>query len=473
VDANPLLPFVESDAQRLLLDVRPPDAPDLPRVPGLLAGAAEVDITPPPGMPKAGHSANAQTGTGFRTRLRAHVLHLRAGTTSLALVQCDLLAGSAIVAQLVAQAVAADTDVRLLGLFMGATHTHAGPGQFHGNELMNRYSSNHAGFDPAWTSFLVERIAAAVRQAVANRSPARLAFGATEVWGLTRNRSLDAHVRNENVVDKSTAPQRKYAAINPWLHLLRVDAEASDGGLEPLAAMVVFSVHGTGISQRDHAYNADVWAYLKGELGQHIIATSGHRAVVGAVEGTHGDVAPAVRPGQLVYPETERVGRDIGAAAANSTTVSRASFAPRFSWRPGCARSTSPRARRSVGSPCPRRRSGPRRWPELTRTPRRSSTASRRFARVCPSPGRAGRTARNGSPAGGACTTGSSRRGAFRACCPSRCSGSERPCWSGCPSRSPSRPGAASRQPSATRSGRRPASSGSPCPPSRTSSSAT
>ena len=316
MDANPLLPFVESDAQRVLLEVRPPDAPDLTHVTGLLAGAAEVDITPPPGMPKAGHSANAQTGTGFRTRLRAHVLHLRAGTTSLALVQCDLLAGSAIVAQLVAQAVAADTDVRLPGLFMGATHTHAGPGQFHGNELMNRYSSNHAGFDPAWTSFLVERIAAAVRQAVANRSPARLAFGATEVWGLTRNRSLDAHLRNENVVDKSTAPQRKYAAINPWLHLLRVDAEASDGGLEPLAAMVVFSVHGTGISQRDHAYNADVWAYLKGELGQHIIATSGHRAVVGAVEGTHGDVAPAVRPGQLVYPETERVGRGIGAAAA-------------------------------------------------------------------------------------------------------------------------------------------------------------
>ncbi|MFN2519108.1 MAG: neutral/alkaline non-lysosomal ceramidase N-terminal domain-containing protein [Jatrophihabitantaceae bacterium] len=316
MDGNPLLPFVESEADRLILDVRPPDAPDLPHVPGLLAGAAEVDITPPPGMPKAGHSSNAETGLGVRTRLHAHVVHLRAGTTSLALVQCDLLAGSAIVAQLVAQAVAASTDVRLPGLFMGATHTHAGPGQFHGNELMNRFSSNHAGFDPAWTSFLVGRIATAVHDAVATRRPARLAFGATEVWGLTRNRSLDAYVRNENVADKSRTPQRKYAAINPWLHLLRVDGEASDGGFEPLAAMVIFSVHGTGISQRDHAYNADVWAYLKGELAGHILSTTGRRAVVGAVEGTHGDVAPAVRPGQLVYPETERVGRGIGTAAA-------------------------------------------------------------------------------------------------------------------------------------------------------------
>jgi neutral ceramidase len=311
-----LLPFVASDPQRLQLDVRPPAVIELPHVPVLLAGAAEVDITPPPGMPKAGHSSNAQTGTGFRTRLHAHVLHLRAGTTSLALVQCDLLAGSAIVAQLVAQAVAEDTDVRLPGLFMGATHTHAGPGQFHGNELMNRFSSNHSGFDAAWTSFLVSRLAGAVRAAVATRRPARLAFGATEVWGLTRNRSLDAYLRNENVDDKSSTPQRKYAAINPWLHLLRVDAEATEGGLEPLAAMVVFSVHGTGISQRDHAYNADVWSYLKGELRGHIAATTGHSAVVGAVEGTHGDVAPAVRPGQLGYPETERVGRGIGAAAA-------------------------------------------------------------------------------------------------------------------------------------------------------------
>ena len=79
-------------------------------------------------MPKAGHSPNAQTGTGFRTRLRAHVLHLRSGTTSIALVQCDLLAGSAIVQQLVAAALA-DTDVRLRRAVHGR-HPHprrAGP----------------------------------------------------------------------------------------------------------------------------------------------------------------------------------------------------------------------------------------------------------------------------------------------------------------------------------------------------------
>ena len=298
----------------MALDLSAPRPRQLPHVRGLLAGAAEVDITPPPGIPKAGHSRNAHLGNGFRTRLWAHVLHLRAGTTSLTLVQCDLLAGSAILQYLVAEQLA-DTDVQLSGLFIGATHTHAGPGQFHGNALMNRFSSNKPGFDPAWTNWLVGRIASAARQAVETRRPARLAVGATEVWGLTRNRSLDSHVRNENVADRRRTPERKYAAINPWLHLIRVDADSPDGGTEPLAAMALFSIHGTGISARDRSYNADVWAYLKGELRRHVVRTTGVRPVVGAVEGTHGDVAPAVTPGLLVYPEAERVGRGIGAAA--------------------------------------------------------------------------------------------------------------------------------------------------------------
>ena len=313
---SPLLPFVDAQPGPIRFQVSAARAAPRPDVDGLLAGAAEVDITPPPGMPKAGHSKNAQDGVGFRTRLRARVVHLRAGSTSLAIVAGDIHAGSAVVHRLVADAVATDTDVRLPGLLLGATHTHAGPGQFHGCDFYNRYASNRPGFDPAYTHFLVERIASAVREACASRRPARLATGTTEVWGYTRNRSLEAHVCNETVVDRRTAPQRKYAAINPALHLLRVDTAAADGGFEPLAALAVFSIHGTGISRHDAAYNADVWAYLTGELQARIHRRTGIRAVVGAMEGTHGDMTPAVRAGMLVYPEAERVGRGIGEAAA-------------------------------------------------------------------------------------------------------------------------------------------------------------
>lgn len=285
-------------------------------VAGLLAGVAEVDLTPPPGMPKAGYSSNARTGRGFRTRLRARVIHLRSGTASLALVQCDLLGGSSVVARLVARAVADSTDVGAHGLFMGATHTHAGPGQFLGSDFYNRFASNRSGFDPAYTQFLVERIAGAVHEAVAGRGPARLAVGKAEVWGLTRNRSLSPHVANSSVLDKRTAPQRKFVSINPFLHLVRVDAVTA-GKAEPLGAMVIFSVHGTGVPQNSPVYNADVWAYLVGELAHRIATEEGYRPVVGAVQGTHGDVAPAIHPGAAGALESERVGRAIGAEAAD------------------------------------------------------------------------------------------------------------------------------------------------------------
>jgi len=285
--------------------------PELPHVDGLLAGAAEVDLTPPPGMPKAGHSKNAQDGTGFRTRLKVRVVHLRQGTSSVALIALDLLAGSALLQQAIAKAVA-DTDVPLSGIFLAATHTHAGPGQYSGSAFYNDWASNRPGFDPEYAAFLVTRISDAVRDAVSGRRPATAAIGSTEVWGLTRNRSLGAFVRNDAVTDRRVEDHRKYAAIDPRLHLLRVDD--ADG---PLASFGWFSIHGTGISHHDPSYNADVWSYVNGELAHQVAQSTGRRPISAAVVGSHGDMTPAVRPGMLVFPEAERVGRGIGAAAAS------------------------------------------------------------------------------------------------------------------------------------------------------------
>jgi neutral ceramidase len=313
---SPLLPIAAAGPRRARFRL-PTTAPDGPpaRAEGLLAGAVDVDITPPPGLPKAGYSRNAHTGTGFRSRLRARVLHLRAGPGSVALVQCDLLGGSAIVQRLVARAVAGVTDVPAAGVVIGATHTHGGPGQFLGTDFYNRFASNRPGFDAGWTQLLSARIAEGVVAAVERRRPARLAWGRVEVWGLTRNRSLPSYVRNDGV-DPRRGAQRSYVTVNPDLHLLRVDAVAADGGTEPLAAMAVFSVHGTGLPMRSDTYNADLWAYVTDELGHRVERTHGRRPVVGAVEGTHADVAPALHPGTAGDLEARRVGRAIGARAA-------------------------------------------------------------------------------------------------------------------------------------------------------------
>lgn len=310
-----LAPFVDGRSRRARFAARARAVGELPHQDGVLAGAAEVDITPPPGMPKAGYSANAHDGKGFRTRLRARVVHLRAGHSSLALVQLDLLAGSSVLQHLVAEAISARTDIPLAGVWLGATHTHAGPGQFLGTDFYNHHASNRAGFDPAYTDFLVRQIAGAIVEAHDTRAPAKVASGTTEVWGLTRNRSHDPYVQNRTVEDKRLDPQRKWLAVNPHLHLLRVDRIVGESS-DPLAAAVVFSIHGTGIPQQVHEYNADLWAYLVAELGHRIEVSEGVRPVVGASEGTHADVAPALRPGLAGHRDARRVGRAIGAEAA-------------------------------------------------------------------------------------------------------------------------------------------------------------
>ena len=303
-----LRPFVDGGHKRARFTVVPRRLTGLPPVDGLLAGAAQVDITPPPGMPKAGYSANARDGNGFRTRLRARVLHLRAENASIAIVQCDLLGGSSVLQHLVADAIADRTDIPLAGLMIGATHTHAGPGQFLGNDFYNRFASNRRGFDPAWTQFLVDQLAAAAVAAYERRVAARLAMGMTTIYGLTRNRSLDPYVRNDTVTDKREEPQRKFASVNPDLHVLRVDG--NDGA--HIAAAVIFSVHGTGISQHTHEYNADVWGYLVAEMRDRV----GPEPVIGTIQGTHADVAPAIRPGLAGHLEAARIGRGVGAQAA-------------------------------------------------------------------------------------------------------------------------------------------------------------
>ena len=314
---SPLAGLADGTDRRSRFSVRPRPPVRLPPVEALLAGVAEADITPPPGMPKAGYSANAHDGNGFRTRLRARVTHLRSGTSSIVLVQLDLLGGSSVLQHLVADAVADRTDIPLAGIWIGATHTHAGAGQFLGTDFYNHHASNRAGFDPAWTQFLVDRIAGAVVEAHDGRVPARLAVGSTEVWGLTRNRSHDPHVHNDTVTDKRQDPQRKWVAVNPLLHLVRVDRITESGGNAPMGAAVVFSIHGTGVSQHAHEYNADIWAYLVGELRHQVGLRHGQQPIVGAMQGTHADVAPALRPGLAGHREARRIGQGIGLEAAD------------------------------------------------------------------------------------------------------------------------------------------------------------
>lgn len=284
----------------------------------LTAGVASVDITPPAGVPLNGHSSWSNISRGVRTHLYARAFYIRAPHSEpVAIVQLDLLSGESMLHHRVAEIIAKKTDIPAHRLNLSATHTHAGPGQYHSSNSFNASASNRPGFDPELFDFLASRIASAVIQAYESQIPAKIATGSRKVWGFTRNRALEPFVTNPEVSNKSQGPERKFYAIDPDLNMVRIDGLTPEG-YKPLGAFATFAIHGTGVlSKSMDLYNGDIWAYISQEVQRNIEQQYNPpwQAVIGAFEGTHGDIAPNAVREKMGFMEAKRIGQGIGQQA--------------------------------------------------------------------------------------------------------------------------------------------------------------
>ncbi|WP_250656196.1 neutral/alkaline non-lysosomal ceramidase N-terminal domain-containing protein [Alkalimarinus coralli] len=281
-----------------------------------MASAETVDITPPPGyLPRAGYATWSTIGEGFRTRLYARVYYLRdvEGDSHL-IVQTDLATGSRILHTRLGEVLAKQTDISARNLTVTATHSHSAPGQIVGSQFYNKHISHKSGFASGYFDFLVKQISEAAIKAYQQQRPAKIATGKIDIWGQTRNRSIQAHVENKNVENKSIADNRTFHRINPSLYMVRIDGLSESGQYEPMGAFASFSIHGTALPQEETLFNADVWAYIHKDWEQFITQTyrPSEDIHVSAFEGTHGDVAPAQRFGMAGYIEAKRIGQGIG-----------------------------------------------------------------------------------------------------------------------------------------------------------------
>lgn len=286
-----------------------------PQVTGQLKAAiTEVDITPFPGVPKGGYSAMSQTAVGYRGRLRARVFYIRpARGESFCLLQADLHAGSALIRNRVAELVALHTDINPGNIMLTCTHTHSGPGQLLESDFYNRFASHKPGLD--WDLFqeTSQRIADAVIRAWREQRPAKIASGALEVTGLTRNRSLVPYLNNRDEQGDLLDPQLKYQAVNPWLHLVRFDLLGDDGNYHPAGAFSNFSIHGTCVPASSDVFSADTWGYVSAGLENWVRQTyqPPWKPIHGPSQGTHGDIAPDVTDKDIGVPEARRIGTAI------------------------------------------------------------------------------------------------------------------------------------------------------------------
>jgi neutral ceramidase len=237
----------------------------------LKAGVGRADIQPPTGIYFFGWVRSDSKSHGQHTRLQARSIVLQRGGRKLALVSVDL--GAVPNGLIVAAAKrVADLGIKPEDVIVSASHTHSGPSGFFNYSAFNTVApskDNPSGFevgtaaDPQLYSFLSRQLAAAIRRADADLAPAALAWGSTQLLGVTDNRSIEAHLANFGILldpgqGKPEMDPGGYAnTIDPNVDVLRVDKVLRRGRTRPIGMWPVFADHGTVNRPTFQFYNAD------------------------------------------------------------------------------------------------------------------------------------------------------------------------------------------------------------------------
>lgn len=298
-----------SEAQRFLPeDIAP-----------FMVGAAQVDITPPPGYPMGGFSIAGRISRGWWTRLYAKAIYIEDGKQHrMVLVSCDLWAMPAGLADKVAELIAAripasHQDSAYIGreqILFAATHTHHGPGNFSTSATYNSTATALAGFDRALFDFLAHRITEAVVRAVEAKQAGVIRKAVLNLPGLSRNRSLEAFEMNSqaektevlNLVSHSEAnfssdlqptvsSRRVFQAVDPRLTVLKF--EPVNPEQPPLAVAAFYAIHPNTMGPKTEVYNSDIFGVASILIEQRLQNEFPNEStVVAFFNGAEGDIAP-------------------------------------------------------------------------------------------------------------------------------------------------------------------------------------
>jgi hypothetical protein len=250
----------------------------------LRAGVGKADVTPRTGYVLGGWTRGDRHGQGVHTRLFSRALVLERDGRKVALVQLDLFMTPGGMVKQIGEALAA-RGFSEQNILISATHTHSGPGGYANFNTLNTTApsletatdpSSFFGLlapgpaEPQLYAFLSKQIAAAIRRADDDLAPAAAAWGSERLLGLTRNRSLEAHLANFGIQEAygrgraEQAPGGYAETIDPEVSVLRVDKLVRRRGRKtrrvPIGAWTNFANHGTVTQSSFQYYNGDHFA---------------------------------------------------------------------------------------------------------------------------------------------------------------------------------------------------------------------
>ena len=237
---------------------------------GLTAGAGRADLTPPTGYYGMGYVRSDMVLRGQHTRLFARAIVLERDGRKVALVAADL---GAIAGGMVAEAGERlkDRGFSEGNILVSASHTHAGPTGYFNFSTYNTVfmtadtptDQNVAGErDPQLYAFMVRQLTEAVRRADDDRAAAVAGWSSLRLTGVTRNRSIEAHLNNHGIVKAygegrpEEDPLGVEHTIDPDVQVLRVDKVRGRRRI-PIGIWATFANHGTVNPHTFALYNAD------------------------------------------------------------------------------------------------------------------------------------------------------------------------------------------------------------------------
>jgi hypothetical protein len=256
---------------------------------GLLqAGAAKVDITPPPGVSLDGSISKNGPVTGIHDRLHARALVLDDGDARLAIVIVDACMVAEEVFDNAKAIVHKTTGLPLDRMLMAGTHTHAAPRLIHiGTEPI----------DDEYHKDVSKKIAEAVIAAEKHLSPARLGYGSFQLEGLIACRRFlcqpgsvapnpfgESGERIKSVAGKSSDIIEPAGPVDPEFSFLSV--QTTDG--KQIAVLGNFSVHYCGGYKRG-LVSADYFGEYSEQIEARLSPDDDHPAIGLMSNGTSGN----------------------------------------------------------------------------------------------------------------------------------------------------------------------------------------
>jgi neutral ceramidase len=278
----------------------------------LRAGAGRADVTPPTGQYLWGWFRADAVARGVHTRLFARTIVIEQDGRKVALVAADLGAIPGGLAQDVARRLAA-RGFSEQNLLISGTHTHSGPAgifSFAYFETVapapDRLSDGpRSAVDPRIYGFVVRQLATAVARADDDLGPAVAGWASTRLHGVTRNRSLEAHLADHGLAREPGAgrvrddPRGPRHTITPDVDVLRVDRLGRRGRRTPLGMWSAFANHGTVVKATFPFYNGDHHAAAErvAEAALRRRAARGRDVVNVFANGAEGDVSSGLGRG--------------------------------------------------------------------------------------------------------------------------------------------------------------------------------